>query len=91
MATATPSRYAIAKPTSNSRANGILPVVAKGRPGNPATASIKGVAPRLKVVIRRLPPGLTEEEFLTFIGEEWGTDNEKIDWASYRGGKVSRK
>ncbi|KAL8865591.1 MAG: hypothetical protein Q9174_006809 [Haloplaca sp. 1 TL-2023] len=45
---------------------------------------------RLKLVIRRLPPGLIEEEFKDILGEEWQNGNGKVDWTSYKPGKVSR-
>lgn len=48
-------------------------------------ASIEGE----KVNVRRLPPGLTEEEFLTILGEEWKVGNGKVAWFDYHSGKVS--
>ncbi|KAM0455847.1 hypothetical protein ACHAO4_003927 [Trichoderma viride] len=41
-----------------------------------------------KVIIRRLPPGLTEAEFLSILGSEWAVGNGKVDWFSYAPGKV---
>ncbi|KAL8895185.1 MAG: hypothetical protein Q9207_008271 [Kuettlingeria erythrocarpa] len=46
--------------------------------------------PRLKLVIRRLPPGLTEAEFQTALGSEWKVGNGKVDWAIFKAGKVSK-
>ena len=46
---------------------------------------------RLKVVVRRLPPGLTEQEFFTALGEEWKVGGGKVFWVSYRSGKVSKE
>ncbi|KAL8757531.1 MAG: hypothetical protein Q9199_002174 [Rusavskia elegans] len=50
----------------------------------------RSTMPRLKLVIRRLPPGLTQEEFETSLGDEWSLSAEKFDWAVYRPGKVSK-
>ncbi|KAI4171175.1 MAG: hypothetical protein LQ346_008766 [Caloplaca aetnensis] len=53
-----------------------------------ATGTSSG--PRLKLVIRRLPPGLTEDEFQTALGTEWKVGNGKVDWAIFKAGKVSK-
>ncbi|KAI5206162.1 hypothetical protein E4T39_02656 [Aureobasidium subglaciale] len=45
-------------------------------------------APRLKLLVRRLPPALTKAEFLTTLGEEWKVPSNKIDWLDYRCGKT---
>ncbi|KAL8840636.1 MAG: hypothetical protein Q9176_003749 [Flavoplaca citrina] len=45
---------------------------------------------RLKLVVRRLPPGLTQEEFETSLGAEWRVGSGKVDWAAYKPGKVSK-
>lgn len=42
-----------------------------------------------KVVVRRLPPLLTEEEFFKILGEEWKMGHGKVDWFSYWPGKTS--
>lgn len=44
-----------------------------------------------KVVIRRLPPAMTEDEFVTILGQEWKVGGQKVDWFSYWPGKVSRQ
>jgi regulator of nonsense transcripts 3 len=41
-----------------------------------------------KVIIRRLPPGLTEAEFVSNLGSEWAVGNGKVDWFYYAPGKV---
>lgn len=51
----------------------------------------RSTMPRLKLVIRRLPPGLTQEEFETSLGDEWRVSSEKVDWAVYKPGKVSKE
>ncbi|SLM36452.1 Regulator of nonsense-mediated decay, UPF3 [Lasallia pustulata] len=50
----------------------------------------KAPAARLKVVIRRLPPGLTQAEFKTALGDEWKFKGGKVDWTLYKEGKVSK-
>ncbi|PWY65708.1 hypothetical protein BO70DRAFT_390781 [Aspergillus heteromorphus CBS 117.55] len=50
----------------------------------------KPAAPRLKLVVRRLPPGLTQAEFETALGPEWKTGGGKVDWFQYKPGKVSK-
>lgn len=66
------------------RASGVLPVPASARqpqaPKQPAT--------RLKLEVRRLPPGLTLTEFEETLGEEWKLGAGKIDWREYRQGKL---
>ncbi|KAI1260739.1 Smg-4/UPF3 family-domain-containing protein [Xylariaceae sp. FL1019] len=42
-----------------------------------------------KVVVRRLPPGMTEEEFWKIIGDEWKVGNGKVDWAHYDNGDIA--
>ncbi|KAK3489680.1 Smg-4/UPF3 family-domain-containing protein [Neurospora crassa] len=43
-----------------------------------------------KVVVRRLPPLLTEEEFFKILGDEWKVGRGKVDWFSYWPGKSSQ-
>ncbi|KAJ4414275.1 hypothetical protein N0V85_003209 [Neurospora sp. IMI 360204] len=43
-----------------------------------------------KVVVRRLPPLLTEEEFFKILGDEWKMGHGKVDWFSYWPGKSSQ-
>ncbi|CAI7586409.1 unnamed protein product [Penicillium pancosmium] len=50
----------------------------------------KPPAPRLKLLIRRLPPGLTQVELETALGDEWKTGAGKVDWLQYKPGKVSK-
>ncbi|KAF5695754.1 hypothetical protein FDENT_60 [Fusarium denticulatum] len=42
-----------------------------------------------KLVIRRLPPGMTETEFVSILGSEWELGKGKIDWFSFVEGKIS--
>lgn len=66
-------------------AKGVLPINAAAR-----AAATKGPAPRLKLEIRRLPPGLTLTELEEILGEEWKPGNGKVDWREYRQGKVKQ-
>lgn len=60
-------------------------------PPKPAKKPPKPATPRLKLLVRRLPPGLTQAEFETALGEEWKTGGGKIDWLQYKPGKVSKE
>lgn len=72
----------------NGPAKGVLPV-------NPSAANHQHhqQAPtkstiRLKLEVRRLPPGLTQDEFLDAFGPEWHPMKGKVDWFQYRSGKT---
>ncbi|CAH0031973.1 unnamed protein product [Clonostachys rhizophaga] len=43
-----------------------------------------------KLVIRRLPPAMTQDEFVTILGPDWELNKGKVDWLSYAPGKVSK-
>ncbi|KAG8628035.1 hypothetical protein KVT40_003908 [Elsinoe batatas] len=76
-------------PRSASNANASAPTPAGIINVNPATLqSAQAKSARLKVVVRRLPPGLTREEFENSLGEEWKVGEGKIDWVEYRAGKI---
>ncbi|PGH09708.1 hypothetical protein GX51_00388 [Blastomyces parvus] len=70
---------------------GVLPISAtatqKAPPNKPSS---RAAAPRLKLLIRRLPPGLTPQEFEAVLGDEWKVGNGKVDWFHYKEGKVSK-
>ncbi|KAI0809636.1 Smg-4/UPF3 family-domain-containing protein [Xylaria sp. FL0064] len=42
-----------------------------------------------KVVIRRLPPGMTADECWAILGEEWQVGKGKTSWARYDDGEIS--
>ncbi|KIW98184.1 uncharacterized protein Z519_01768 [Cladophialophora bantiana CBS 173.52] len=75
-------------------AGGVLPVNAAARKNaavqSASKSSPRTPAPRLRLIIRRLPPGLTEAEFWTILGDDWKVGNGKIEWAAYKDGKVSK-
>ncbi|KAI9731396.1 MAG: hypothetical protein M1834_005302 [Cirrosporium novae-zelandiae] len=83
-------------PARSSGAAGILSIPAsttqKSTPSAPShrSSANRAPAPRLKVVIRRLPPGLTAKEFETTLGEDWKLGGGKVDWFLYKEGKVSK-
>ena len=57
---------------TRTQANGVLSIASSQATGNgnkPAPA--KPAAVKLKTIIRRLPPGLTQDEFTTILGEDW--------------------
>ncbi|KAH9830243.1 nuclear localization sequence-binding protein-like [Teratosphaeria destructans] len=65
------------------RPSGVLPVNAAQR-----AAPAKAPAPKLKLHLRRLPPGLTLTELEDALGDEWRLGNGKVDWREYTPGKV---
>ncbi|KAI9849997.1 MAG: hypothetical protein M1838_006199 [Thelocarpon superellum] len=90
MASSTP-RVTIAKPPRNGASSGILPVpAASTQPGAHKGGTSRAAGPRLKVVIRRLPPGLTQAELEEALGTPWQEGQGKVDWMFYRPGKVSQ-
>ncbi|KAL2684823.1 hypothetical protein Neosp_005914 [[Neocosmospora] mangrovei] len=42
-----------------------------------------------KLVIRRLPPGMTQDEFVTILGNAWELGKGRVDWFSFAPGKIS--
>jgi Smg-4/UPF3 family len=78
---------------NRTQANGgALRVAASQTSGNaPRQATAKPPTPKLKVIIRRLAPGLTREEFITSLGDEWQLEQGKVDWFLYKPGKDSKE
>jgi regulator of nonsense transcripts 3 len=77
---------------SRSHTNGVLAVTASQTSGNgPRPAAAKLSSPKLKVIVRRLPPGLTEAEFISIIGDDWKAGQGKVDWFLYKPGKDSKE
>jgi regulator of nonsense transcripts 3 len=75
--------------TTRTQSNGVLQVSATQTTAK--ASSNKAAGPRLKVVVRRLAPGLTEAEFTRFLGDEWTLGQGKVDWFSYKPGKDSKE
>ncbi|KAJ4150302.1 hypothetical protein LMH87_011056 [Akanthomyces muscarius] len=42
-----------------------------------------------KLILRRLPPGMTEAECVAILGETWAVGRGKVDWFSFIAGKIS--
>ena len=79
-------------PRVMARNGGVLKIPASATQSRPQMPSAPAGPPsRLKLVVRRLPPGLTEEELKEILGEEWQVGNGKVDWANFKPGKVSRE
>ena len=64
--------------------SGVLPIPASAR----APPAPKPPAARLKLEIRRLPPGLTLSEFEETLGDEWKLGKGRVDWREFRQGKI---
>ncbi|KAJ5194536.1 uncharacterized protein N7498_007974 [Penicillium cinerascens] len=70
---------------------GVLQISAAAtKPGAPAKKAPKPPNPRLKLLIRRLPPGLTQSELEGALGQDWKVGGGKVDWLQYKPGKVSK-
>ncbi|KAJ5148344.1 Regulator of nonsense-mediated decay UPF3 [Penicillium atrosanguineum] len=67
-----------------------IPAAATQKAGAPAKKAPKPPTPRLKLLIRRLPPGLTQAELETTLGQDWKVGGGKVDWLQYKPGKVSK-
>lgn len=59
--------------------------------GASAKRAPKVAAPRLKLIVRRLPPGLTRAEFEIGLGDDWKVGQGKIDWFQFKPGKISKE
>lgn len=55
------------------------------------SSNARAPGPKLKVVVRRLAPSLTEAEFKAIIGPEWGVGAGRVDWFSFKQGKDSKE
>ncbi len=71
--------------------NGVIEIPASATQARSAMPSATSSTTRLKLVIRRLPPGLTEDEFEASLGEDWKVGGGKVDWAVFKPGKVSKE
>ncbi|ODH14676.1 hypothetical protein ACO22_06534 [Paracoccidioides brasiliensis] len=81
----------MAQPSPKLSSAGVLPISASAtQKGSSTKQSSKAATPRLKLLIRRLPPGLTYQEFEASLGDEWKVGNGKVDWLQFRDGKISK-
>ena len=88
---AAPPRVTIAKP---NRPNGLLSLPASStqrKSGPHSDKATPTTLARLKLVVRRLPPGLTEAECEEALGDDWKAGKGKVAWMSYRAGKTSKE
>jgi len=75
-----------------TQTNGVLPITASQAASKMQKPShTRAAGPKLKVVVRRLAPALTEAEFMKTLGDEWKSGGGRVDWASYKPGKDSKE
>ncbi|KAI0853908.1 Smg-4/UPF3 family-domain-containing protein [Daldinia vernicosa] len=73
------------------KSNGVLPVSSTPMANETPKATKAKDSPRgKKVLVRRLPPGITEVEFWTILGEEWKSGNGKVEWTRFQEGQISQ-
>lgn len=70
---------------------GVIPISATSVNAGPRENSGKNAAIRNKVVLRRLPPGLTSAELEDALGDEWKQGKGRINWTSFKPGKPSKE
>ncbi|KAI1136814.1 Smg-4/UPF3 family-domain-containing protein, partial [Hypoxylon sp. FL0543] len=77
--------------TSPRKPNGVLPLSSTPATNDaPKTSKAKDPPRGKKVIIRRLPPAMTEAEFWAVLGEEWKSGQGKVDWMRFQEGTVSQ-
>ncbi|KAI1076454.1 Smg-4/UPF3 family-domain-containing protein [Whalleya microplaca] len=70
--------------------NGVLPVTTnQSGTETPKTTRSKVPPQGKKIIIRRLAPGMTEDEFWAILGDEWKKGNGKVDWTRFQPGEIS--
>ncbi|KAL6719530.1 hypothetical protein ACLMJK_003771 [Lecanora helva] len=84
-------RVTIARP---ARSSGVLSIPASATQQKPKPQqeahTTRASSARLKIIIRRLPPGLTQIEFEDALGIDWKFGQDKVDWGVYKAGKISK-
>lgn len=79
------------------KANGVLPITTSQTAGNTQSSNTaksgktKTPVEGDKILIRRLPPGLSEEEFWNILGHQWKPGKGLVDWCDFRAGKTSQE
>jgi regulator of nonsense transcripts 3 len=68
-----------------------IPLSVTQKASSPAKNKSKTAASRLKLLIRRLPPGLTQAEFETQLGDEWKLGSGRVDWSLFKNGRISKE
>ncbi|KAF6830122.1 nonsense-mediated mRNA decay protein [Colletotrichum plurivorum] len=76
--------------SASRKTNGVIAVSGQQGTATEAPKSSRSRAPveGHKVVIRRLPPGLTEEELWSKLGEEWKAGQGLVSWHNFEPGKI---
>lgn len=78
---------------------GVLPIrPAQGQNHTPnladAAKSTKAKAAAqdgVKIKIRRLPPGITEQEFVATLGDVWKAGSGKVGWFEFHAGHIPKR
>lgn len=78
---------------------GILPIrPAQGQAQTPSPAdgsksakSKTAAQDGVKIKIRRLPPGITEQEFEVILGDAWKAGNGKVGWFEFHAGHIPKR
>lgn len=75
---------------SQAKGRGVLPInpAATRKPQKPQQRT---PAVRLRLIVRRLPPGLSETEFWDNLGDDWAVGKGKVEWAAFKPGKISKE
>lgn len=78
----------IAKPQG-----GVLPIsaVTDKNPHARPLAQKQQPQQKTKVVLRRLPPGITRAEVEAALGDDWKLGAGKVAWADFKPGKISKE
>ncbi|KAI1799167.1 Smg-4/UPF3 family-domain-containing protein [Daldinia bambusicola] len=76
--------------STGRKPNGVLPGSSASGPNEtPKTPKTKDASRGKKVLVRRLPPGITEAEFWAILGDEWKSGNGKVEWTRFQEGQIS--
>ena len=81
---------------STKTPNGMLPIPVSATKktamaSRPPKTQGRASLPKLRLIVRRLPPGLTRDEFDAALGDEWKVGAGKVDWAAFKEGKISKE
>ncbi|ROW17292.1 hypothetical protein VPNG_01286 [Cytospora leucostoma] len=73
----------------------IRPTQAQARTSSPVDVSKSTKAKTaaqdgVKIKIRRLPPGITEQEFVAILGDTWKAGKGKVGWFEYHAGHIPK-
>ncbi|KAK7752294.1 hypothetical protein SLS62_005830 [Diatrype stigma] len=80
------------KANANSTTNGVSQEsTSQAPPDGSKTGKTKAPITGKKVVVRRLPPGITAEEAWNILGDEWKDGNGRVDWSQFQTGTVSHE